>query len=173
MDAVMRILRSPKDKKIITWVVKQVSIIICIVLLMTADDLIADGVSKNWLPTLGFVLGMSLTCFGFYIVFPFFGKIRTMEATRTEKVAWISGIALAILGSAVMALNNSIAVIFNVQSLHTFVVSFVVGFGIVCISYWIMTLSSELFKGDRKWKFYGIVLHSVLLIGVLIKYAFR
>ncbi len=171
MNAVMGILRSTKQEKI-AWVVKQLPII-GVILLITADDLIADGVSKHWLPTLGFVLGVSLACFGFYIVFPLLRKIRTTEATRTEKVACISGIALTILGGTIVILNDSIAIIFNIQSLHTFVVSFVVGLGIVCIAYWIMTLPSELFKGDRKWKIYGIVLHSGLLIGVLIKYAFR
>lgn len=171
MDAVMRILQSTKQEKI-TWLGKQVPII-CIILLITADNFIADVVGKNWLPTLGFGLGMSLACFGFYILFPILKKIRTMKATKTEKIAWISGITLAIFGITVMTLNNSIAVIFNVLSLHTFAISYVVGLGIVCIAYWIMTLPSELFKSDRKWKFYGIILHSVLLVGILIKYAFR
>ena len=104
MNAVMGILRSTKQEKI-AWVVKQLPII-GVILLITADDLIADGVSKHWLPTLGFVLGVSLACFGFYIVFPLLRKIRTTEATRTEKVACISGIALAILGGTIVILND-------------------------------------------------------------------
>ncbi len=171
MSAFMDTLGITKQGKI-AWFVKQLPII-GIILLIGVGDSFANSVSQRWLPVLGFVLGAGLACFSFYMVFPPLRKIETMEATKTEKISWISGIALAILGGTVFTLNNSIAVIFNVQSLHTFVVSFVVGLGIVCIAYWIMTLSSELFKDDRKWKFYGIVLHSVLLIGVLIKYVFR
>ncbi|MDE0638782.1 MAG: hypothetical protein OXI43_23315 [Candidatus Poribacteria bacterium] len=171
MNAVTGVFRSTKQEKI-AWFVKQLPII-GIILLIAVGDSLANSVSQRWLPVLGFVLGASFACFSFYIVFPLISKIRTMEATKTEKIAWISGIPLAIIGGTVFTLNNSIAVIFNVRLLHTFVVSFIVGLGLVCVAYWIMTLSSELFKGDRIWKFCGIFLHSVLLIGVLIKYAFK
>ena len=133
MNAVMGILRSPKQEKI-AWLLKQVPVI-GIILLVAVDDSLGNGVSKHWLPTLGFALGVSLVCFGFFKVFPLFRKIRTMEATISEKIAWISGISLAIIGGMIIILNDSIAAIFNVQSLHTFVFSFVVGLGVVCLGY--------------------------------------
>ena len=48
---------------------------ICLILLTTIDNLIADRVSKNWHPTLGFVFGVSIVaCVGFFWLFPVLKK---------------------------------------------------------------------------------------------------
>ncbi len=170
MNAVMGIWRSSKQEKI-AWLLKQIPII-GIVLLATLVNWLANSVSERWLPALGFVLGAGLVGFGYFNVFPFFNKIRTMDATSTEKIAWISGITVGMFGGVVIVLNDSIAVIFNIQWLRSFMVAITIGFGFLCIAYWIMTLSSELFKGDRIWKFCGIVIHCLLLASVVVKYTF-
>ena len=92
MHTIMSILRNPKHKRIIVSVRKCLLFFICLILLTTIDNLIADRVSKNWHPTLGFVFGVSIVaCVGFFWMFPVLKKIRTMETTRTKKNLWISG----------------------------------------------------------------------------------
>ncbi|MCY4403962.1 MAG: hypothetical protein OXD54_15465 [Candidatus Poribacteria bacterium] len=160
-----------RNRKKIAWLVKQIPII-GIILLIALDELLANSVSERWLPALGFVLGAGLVCFGYFNVFPFFNKIKTMDVTSTEKIAWISGITLAIFGGAVINLNNSIAAIFYIQWLRSFMVATIIGCGFLCIAYWIMTLFGELFKSDRIWKICGIVIHCLLLASVVVKYTF-
>lgn len=170
MNAVMGILRSTKQEKI-AWVRKQLPIIL-IVLLITADNMVTHSISGHWVPILGFVLGASLMCFGFFQVFPLFREIRIKEAAGGKKITWISGLSLLIAGGVIVSLNNSIALVFNVQWLHAWWGSIVFGLGLICIGYWTLTPFSELFKGDRKWKFMGIFFHSLLLIGVIFKFGF-
>ncbi|MCY4552064.1 MAG: hypothetical protein OXC79_00205 [Candidatus Poribacteria bacterium] len=168
MNAVMGILRSTKQKKI-AWVEKQLPIIL-IILLVTADNMVTHSISGHWVPILGFVLGAGLMCFGFFQVFPLFSEIRIKEVVGREKIAWISGILLLIAGGVVVTLNNSIALIFKVQWLYASWGSIVLGSGLICLGYWTLTLFSELFKGNHKWKFIGIFFHSLLLVELLFKF---
>lgn len=168
MNAVMGILRSTKQKKN-AWVGKQLPIILIIVL-VTADNMVTHSISGHWVPILGFVLGAGLMCFGFFQVFPLFSEIRIKEVVGREKIAWISGILLLIAGGVVVTLNNSIALIFKVQWLYASWGSIVFGSGLICLGYWMLTLFSELFKGNHKWKFIGIFFHSLLLVELLFKF---
>ena len=170
MNAVMGILRSTKQKKI-AWVRKQLPTIL-IVLLITADNMVTHSISGHWVPILGFVLGASLMCFGFLQVFPLLREIRIKEVAGREKIAWISGLSLLISGGVIVILNNSIALVFNVQWLYASWGSIVFGLGLICVGYWTLTLFSEFIKGDRKWKFMGIFFHSLLLVGVIFKFGF-
>ena len=170
MNAVTGILRSTKQEKIV-WVRKQLPTIL-IVLLITADNMVTHSISGHWVPILGFVLGASLMCFGFFQVFPLFSEIRIKEVTGGKKIVWISGLSLLILGGVIVSLNNSIALVFNIQWLHAWWGSIVFGLGLICIGYWTLTPFSELFKGDRKWKFIGIFFHSLLLVGIIFKFGF-
>ena len=118
MYTIMSILRNPKHKRIIVFVRKCLLFFICLILLTTIDNLIADRVSKNWHPTLGFVFGVSIVaCVGFFWLFPVLKKMRTMETTRTKKNLWISGMMLSILGCTVVLLHDSIVLI-NVLPLN-------------------------------------------------------
>ena len=83
MNAVTGILRSTKHEKI-AWVRKQLPTIL-IVLLITADNMVTHSISGHWVPILGFVLGASLMCFGFFQVFPLFSEIRIKEVAGREK----------------------------------------------------------------------------------------
>ena len=170
MNAVMGILRSTKQKKI-AWVRKQLPSIL-IILLIVADNMVTNSISGHWVSILGFVLGASLMCFGFFQVFPLFREIRTKEVGGRERIAWISGLSLLILGGVIVILNNSIALVFNVQWLYASWGAIVFGLVLICLGYWTLTLFSELFKGDRKWKFMGIFFHSLLLVGVIFKFGF-
>ena len=170
MNAVMGILRSTKQKKI-AWIGKQLPIIL-IVLLITADNMVTHSISGHWVPILGFVLGASLMCFGFFQVFPLFSEIRIKEVAGREKIIWISGLSLLIAGGVIVTLNNSIALVFNVQWLYASWGAIVFGLGLICLGYWTLTLFSELFKDDRKWKFMGIFFHSLLLAGIIFKFGF-
>ena len=168
MNAVMGILRSTKQKKI-AWVGKQLPIIL-IILLITADNMVTHSISGHWVPILGFALGAGLMCFGFFQVFPLFSEIRIKEVVGREKIAWISGILLLIAGGVVVTLNNSIALIFKVQWLYASWGSIIFGSGLICLGYWTLTLFSELFKGNHKWKFIGVFFHSLLLVELLFKF---
>lgn len=170
MNTVPGVLRSSKQKKI-TWVRKQLPIIL-IILLVTADNMVTHSISGHWVPILGFALGACLMCFGFFQVFPLFSEIRIKEVIDREKIAWISGISLLIAGGVIVTFNNSIALVFNVQWLHAWWGSIVFGLGLICIGYWTLTLFSELFKGERKWKLIGFFFHSLLLAGVIFKFGF-
>ena len=67
MHTIMSILQSPKHKRTIVCVRKCILFFICLILLTTIDNLIADRVSKNWQPTLGIVFGVSIVaCVGFF-----------------------------------------------------------------------------------------------------------
>ena len=167
MNAVTGILRSTKQEKI-TWIGKKLPAIL-IILLITVDNMVPHSINGHWVPILGFVLGASLMCFGFFQVFPVFSEIRIKEVAGREKIAWISGLSLLIAGGVIVTLNNSIALIFNVQWLYASWGSIVFGSGLICLGYWTLTLFSELFKGDRKWKFIGVFFHSLLLVGLLFK----
>ena len=170
MNAVMGILRSTKQKKI-AWVRKQLPTIL-IVLLITADNMVTHSISGHWVPILGFALGASLMCFGFLQVFPLLREIRIKEVAGREKIAWISGLALLISGGVIVILNNSIALVFNIQWLYASWGSIVFGLGLICVGYWTLTLFSDFTKGDRKWKFMGLFFHSLLLAGVIFKFGF-
>ena len=111
-------------------------------------------------------------CFGFFQVFPLFRDIKIKEVARREKIAGVSGLSLLIAGGVIVTLNNSIALVFNVQWLYASWGSIVFGLGLVFLGYWTLTLFSELFKGDHKWKFIGIFFHSLLLAGVIFKFGF-
>lgn len=170
MNAVTGILRSTKQEKI-AWIGRKLPIIL-IILLIAADNMVAYSISGHWVPILGFVLGASLMCLGFFQVFPLFREIRIKEIVGREKIAWVFGFSLLIAGGVIVTLNNSIALVFNVQGLYASWGSIVFGLGLICIGYWTLTLFSELFKGDRKWKFMGIFFHSLLLVGVIFKFGF-
>ena len=170
MSAVMGIWRSTKQKKS-AWIGKQLPIIL-IILLVTVDNMVTYSVRGHWVPILGFVLGAGLMCFGFFQIFPLFRDIKIKEVAGRKKIAWLSGLSLLILGGVIVTLNNSLALVFNSEWLRTFGGSFIIGSGLVCLGYWTLTLFSELFKGDRKWKFIGIFLHSLLLVGVIFKFGF-
>ena len=168
MNAVTGILRSTKQEKI-KWIGKKLPTIL-IILLITVDNMVTHSINGHWVPILGFVLGASLMCFGFFQVFPLFSEIRTKEVAGREKIAWISGLSLLIVGGVIITLNDSLALVFNVEWLHAWGGSFVFGLGLICLGYWTVTLCSELFKGDRKWKFIGVFFHSLLLVGLLFKF---
>ena len=168
MNAVTGILRSTKQEKI-TWIGKKLPIIL-IILLITVDNMVTHSINGHWVPILGFVLGASLMCFGFFQVFPLFSEIRIKEVAGREKIAWIFGLSLLIAGGVIVTLNNSIALVFNVQWLYASWGSIVLGSGLICLGYWTLTLFSALFKGDHKWKFIGAFFHSLLLIGLLFKF---
>jgi len=170
MNAVTGILRSTKQQKI-AWVRKQLPTIL-IILLITADNMVTHSISGHWVSIFGFVLGASLMCFGFFQVFPLFREIRIKDVAGQEKIAWISGISLLIAGGVIVILNNSIALVFNVQWLYASWGSIVFGSGLICLGYWTLTLFSELFKGDHKWKFMGVFFHSLLLVAVIFKFGF-
>ena len=170
MNAVTGILQSTKQQKI-AWVRKQLPTIL-IILLITADNMVTNSISGHWVSIFGFVLGASLMSFGFFQVFPLFREIRIKEVAGQEKIAWISGISLLIAGGVIVILNNSIALVFNVQWLYASWGSIVFGSGLICLGYWTLTLFSELFKGDHKWKFMGIFFHSLLLVAVIFKFGF-
>lgn len=170
MNAVTGILRSTKQQKI-AWVRKQLPTIL-IILLITADNMVTHSISGHWVSIFGFVLGASLMCFGFFQVFPLFREIRIKDVAGREKIAWISGISLLIAGGVIVILNNSIALVFNVQWLYASWGSIVFGSGLICLGYWTLTLFSELFKGDHKWKFMGVFFHSLLLVAVIFKFGF-
>lgn len=71
MNAIISFLRSPKQKQLIVEVRNILLFLICLILLITIDNLIADRVSKNWHPTLGIVFGVStVICLGGLMVFP-------------------------------------------------------------------------------------------------------
>ena len=170
MNAVTGILRSTKQEKI-AWVRKQLPTIL-IILLIIADNMVTNSISGHWVSILGFVLGASLMGFGFFQVFPLFREIRIKEVAGREKIAWISGISLLIAGGVIVILNNSIALVFNVQWLYASWGSIVFGSGLICLGYWTLTLFSELFKDDHKWKFMGVFFHSLLLVSVIFKFGF-
>ena len=162
MNAVTKVLRRTRQ---------ELSIILIVVLLGAVDGSIVHNINERWLPAFGFVLGVSLACVVFLAGFPLFSSIRTMEATRTEKMAWISGLLLFIPGGVLIALNDSLARVFNIQWLNDSWGSLVFGMGLVCLGYWTLTLFSELFN-DREWKFIGGFIHSLLLAGVIFKFGF-
>lgn len=170
MNAVTGILQSTKQEKI-AWIRKQLPTILIIVLI-TADNMVTNSISGHWVSIFGFVLGASLMGFGFFQVFPLFREIRIKEVAGQEKIAWISGISLLIAGGVIVILNNSIALVFNVQWLYASWGSIVFGSGLICLGYWTLTLFSELFKGDHKWKFMGGFFHSLLLVSVIFKFGF-
>ena len=170
MNAVTGILRSTKQQKI-AWGRKQLPTIL-IILLITADNMLTHSISGHWVSIFGFVLGASLMCFGFFQVFPLFREIRIKEVAGREKITWISGISLLIAGGVIVILNNSIALVFNVQWLYASWGSIVFGSGLICLGYWTLTLFSELFKDDHKWKFMGVFFHSLLLVSVIFKFGF-
>lgn len=147
MYTIMSILRNPKHKRIIVFVRKCLLFFICLILLTTIDNLIADRVSKNWHPTLGFVFGVSIVaCVGFFWLFPVLKKIRTMETTRTKKNLWISGMMLSILGCTVVILHDSIVLI-DVLPLDIIRFSLIIG-GVVGLIGCILLLVEDYVKGD-------------------------
>lgn len=111
-------------------------------------------------------------CFGFFQVFPLFSETRIKEVAGQEKIAWITGLSLLLAGGVIVILNNSIALVFNVQSLYASWSAIVFGLGLICIGYWTLTLFSELCKDDRKWKFMGLFFHSLLIAAVIFKFGF-
>ena len=164
MSTVTESLKNTKQEKI-AWFIKQLPIVF-IMMLASAGDSIVQSVSVHWLPLMGFVLGVSLASIGFWL----FKKISVTEATRQEKITVISGFSLLMTGAVIMVLNNSVATIFNVQWLHASWGTIVFSFGLICIGYWTLTLFSELFKGDRIWKYIGIFIHTGLFAGSLFKF---
>ncbi len=170
MTTVTQSWKNTKQEKI-AWIKKDLPTIL-IILLFTADNMVTHRISGHWVPILGFVLGASLMCFGFFQVFPLFSEIRIKEVAWREKIAWISGISLLIIGGVIAILNNSIALVFNIQWLYASWSAIVFGISLVCLGYWTMTLFSELFKGDRIWKYIGIFIHIGLFAGSLFKFGF-
>lgn len=159
---------------ITAWVRKRLSIIL-IILLIIVDDYLVPNLSVRWIPVLGFIFGVSFacSCFGVYKLFPLLSKFGAISDTQREINALITGIPLMTLGAVILLLNDSLASVFSIQWLHTFEGSFVIGMTLTCLGYWIITVftDSEL-KGDFKWKLIGVVLHSLVLIGVIIEYVF-
>lgn len=164
MSTATESLKNTKQERI-AWFIKQLPIVL-IIMLASASDSMVQRVSVHWLPAMGFVLGVSLAGIGFWL----FRKIGVTKATSQEKIAFISGISLLIIGAVIMTLNNSVAMIFNVQWLHDSSGSLIFGSVLACLGHWM--LFSELFKRDRIWKFMGIFLHSLLFAGLLFKFGF-
>ena len=164
MSTATQSLKNTEQERI-AWFIKQLPIVF-IVTLVSVGDSIVQSVSVHWLPLIGFVLGASLAGIGFWL----FRKIGVIKGTRQEKIAWISGISLLIIGGGIMTLNNLVATIFNVQWLHDSWGSLIFGLVWACLGYW--TLFSEIFKRDRIWRFIGIFLHSLLFVGLLFKIGF-
>ena len=135
-------------------------------MLVSVGDSIVQNVSVNWLPVMGFVLGVSLAGIGFWL----FRKIGIIKGTRQEQIAWISGLSLLIIGGGIPMLNKSIATIFNVQWLYHSREAVILGLVLVCLGYWTLTLFSKLFISDRIWKYIGIFIHTGLFACLFFKF---
>lgn len=154
MNAILSILRSLRHKESIVEVRYILVFLICLILLITVDNLIADRVSKNWHPTLGIVFGVStVICLGGLMGFPSLKKIRIMEATGTKRILWISGRALTILGCTVVLLYDSIVLI-NVLPLNIVTVFFIIGVIVLFIGC-ILSLVEDFVKHERIGKTCG------------------
>ena len=162
MSTVTQSLKNTKQERI-AWFIKQLPIVLIIILASVGDSMV-QSVSVHWLPVMGFVLGAGVAGIGFWL----FKKIGVRKGTRQEKVAWISGLSLSIIGVGILTLNNSVATIFNVQWLHDSWGALIFGLVLACLGYW--TLFIKLFKRDRIEKFMGIFLHILLFAGLFFKF---
>ena len=86
MNSILSLLRSPEHKELIVEVRNILLFFICLILLVTVDNLIADRASENWHPTLGIVFGVcTVACLGGLIGFPSLKKNKNNGCNRHEK----------------------------------------------------------------------------------------
>lgn len=140
-----------------------------IIFVLTYVDIsiIGRGVDARWLPAVGFGLGLGLTCIGFW-AYKEFSKLVTMKVATREKIAVISGLSLSVLGIAFIVVNNSIALILNVDWLYGS--RFISAFILFWIGFWIVTLFSEVFNDFRLWKYIGLGINGLLIVCVVAKF---
>ncbi|MCG9128658.1 hypothetical protein JT359_13755 [Candidatus Poribacteria bacterium] len=138
-----------------------------IILALVDINIIGRSLDSHWLPAVGFVLGIGLAGLGFFI-YHSTADIRMTKHPITEKLAWLTGISLILLGVTFMITNNSIALVLNLDWLYdsrTVTVPI-----LLCLGFWIITLSSKLFRTDRKWCLYaGSGFNGLLLVCVVAK----
>ena len=67
-----------------------------------------------------------------------------------------------------MVLNNSMALVFNINWLHIW--GSILGTSMVCIGIWMFALFAELFKGDRKLRTMGLFLSGLLFVEIFLKF---
>ncbi len=170
-----KVLSSMKQERIVSYA-KRASTVLLIFAIVVFDDLIVvDAVTSRWLPILGLVLGICFACLGF-VVLAFIrrrckecGKRIILDSIR-EKTVLISGFSLLLSGVLIVALNNSMALVFNIHWLDTW--GLILGQSLACIGIWFGALFSELFAGDRKLHKSGFLMSGLLLVFVILELGF-
>ena len=175
MNAITGNLGSTKQEKF-AWLAKQLPLIFITIALVIFDVfIIGQGVSDHWLPILGLALGIGLACLGFGEI-TFLRKRcaacekRIITDEKLGKIVLISGRLLSLLGAALVVLENSIALVFNIHWLQTF--GDALGLSLLCIGTWMLILFTERYKDDRKWRRMGFLFCSLLLVEALFTFGF-
>ena len=176
MSAFMETLGITKHGKI-TWVAQKLLTVLLMILIVgfvtTADYLIiGQSVSDRWLPLVGLVLGVGLTCLVFREI-TFLRDLRRRSPTdgkgsgtnkEKKKIVLVSRRWAFLLGLVFIGVPNSIALVSNLHWLHTFGLS--LGLSFVCIGWWMTTLFWEQFKGDWMWWFVGLSFHISVFVNL-------
>ena len=176
MSTFMETVGITKQGKI-TWVTKKLLTTLLMILIVglvtTADYLIiGQSVSARWLPLVGLVLGVGLTCLVFReIIFlrdlrrhsPADGKEIGTDKDK-KKIVLLSRRWAFFLGLVFIGVPNSIALVFNAHWLHTS--GFTLGLSLVCIGWWMSTLFWEQFKGDWMWWLLGLLFHVSVFVNL-------
>lgn len=173
MTAGTKVLSNLKQLKIVRFA-KGLSTVLLLSVIVAFDNFIAEKfVVTRWLPFLGLVLGICFACLCFLLLTIIrrrctkCGK-RIVSDNMREETFMISGSALLIFGGFGIVLNNSIALVLNVHWLHAW--GSTLGTGMACIGIWMISLSGELFKGDRKLRLMGLFLSGLLLVEIILKF---
>ena len=176
MSAFMVTLGITKQRKF-TWVAKKLLTTLLLILtvgFVTTTDylIIGQNVSDRWIPLVGLILGVGLTCLVFREI-TFLRDLRTNSPAdgkgigtdkEKKKIVLLSRRWSFFIGIVFFAVPNSLALVFNAHWLYTFRLS--LGLSFVCIGWWMTTLFWEQFKGDWMWWFLGLLFHISVFINL-------